>query len=79
MAGTKEPAKKTKKPASKYAMEPILIGPCQHGVVGGCKRDDGPPCKTCRGYGFIGRIKSTYYGDYPDSDKCPDCQGTGTR
>ena len=56
-----------------------LIGYCQHGVVGGCRRDDGPPCGACRGRGFFERIEGGYYGDYPDSEKCTECQGTGVR
>jgi hypothetical protein len=59
--------------------EHFIIGPCSHGVVGGCRRDDGPPCVRCRGRGFIGRIEGGYYGDYPDGEKCPDCKGTGVR
>ena len=56
-----------------------LIGYCSHGVVGGCKRDDGPPCGICHGLGFTERIEGGYYGDYPDGVKCHECGGTGVR
>ena len=56
-----------------------LIGYCSHGVVGGCKRDDGPPCRRCNGVGFFERREGGYYGDYPDGVACPVCQGTGVQ
>ncbi len=66
--------------------KPYLVGYCSHGVVGGCQRDDGPPCSECNGEGMlhyrVSREMAIDAGDEswegsPVDIKCSRCEGTG--
>ena len=44
---------------------------CSHGVVGGCRRDDGPTCGLCKGEGKILTGYGSMFGPVPT--ECPRC------